>query len=69
MSHEIRRNVILELRLQVQKSKLTKLIVEVETFLQVFASPQKDVNDVRLAADRLVEICNELQNTTPNLHL
>ena len=66
--YEIRRNLQLELKLQVQKAKLTKLTVEVERFLGDFRNTQIKSEDLKTSAERLEEICNELQNMASNLH-
>lgn len=68
MGYELRRNVILELKLQVAKSKLIRLRFEVESFLGTFNHSEADPERVKEAAARLEEINNELQNTAPNLH-
>ena len=66
--YSFRRNVILELRLQVAKSKLIRLRHEVETFLAIYENKGNSAEDVATAAHYLEEANNELQNTAPNLH-
>lgn len=68
MSYDLRRNVILELKLQVQRAKFIKLSVEVERFLAHYENKAVSAEDVCAAANRLKEIVNELQNSAPNLH-
>jgi hypothetical protein len=68
MSYELRRNVILELRLQVSKSKLIRLRVEVERFLSTYANKGISAEDVTKAAKDLEDVNNELQNIAPSLH-
>lgn len=68
MAYELRRNVILELRIQVAKSKLIRLRHEVESFLQVYQHPDAKPEQVKDAAARLEEVNNELANIAPSLH-
>jgi hypothetical protein len=66
--YDNRRNVILELRLQVAKAKLEKLHRSVDKFLETCAAENVSSEDVTDAVKRLREINEELQNTAPNLH-
>ena len=67
-NRDLRRNIILELKLQVATSKLIRLRNEVQTFLLTFVLPQVSEEDKKAAAERLEEVNNELENSAPNLH-
>jgi hypothetical protein len=71
MSYDLRRNVILELRLQVCRSKYIRLKNETEQLCDMLIH---GIEGVELherfmeQAKRAQEVLNELENTAPNLH-